>query len=189
MVSFFWACGSTGAGGSGAAERGGSPPAIHTIDFRPLAYFDQHCSRCHGPFGSYYGKDFAGDLSPVALRQKVREMAAGPGGAPVSGDSLAALVAFHQSLSSGQPFIVVTGAGGDSIFGEVSPGVPLRFTCGNRSVTPEIRGYHWALQKPDWLDGCASGDLRLAAGSKPAMTVLNPVESAYSRPPEAPTGR
>lgn len=185
MTLFLCSCGSAGAGSAGASERGSARPVIHTLDFRPLAYFDQHCSRCHGPFGSYYGKDFAADLSPEALREKISEMAAGPGGAPVSGDSLAVLVAFHQSLSSGRPFITITGAGGDSLTGEVSPGASLQLICGDQTATPEVTGYHWVTQEPEWLGSCPPEDLRLTAGNGTAITVLYPTESAYSQPTAA----
>lgn len=175
-----WGCGSMEAGKVHLPHR--SQQSIRTLDFQPLAYFDQHCSRCHGPFGSFYGKEFARDLSPAALQQKVAEMAAGPGGAPLSGDSLAALVAFHQSLSTQQPFIVVTKSDDDSLSGEVTPNVPLRISCGDQSTVLPVKGYQWAAEKPKWLGNCPPGSLRIAAGPAGHESVLNPAESAYSHP-------
>ena len=180
MLLALWCCGSMGTGKTNSSAHSGL--TVRTLDFRPLTYFDRYCSRCHGPFGSYYGKDFARDLSPEALQQKVMEMVAGPGGAPLSGDSLAALVAFHHSLSTGKPFIVITEASRDSLIGEVTPGVPLRMYCGNQVATLSVRGYRWSVRKPPWLDNCSSGELRIAAGTGGNETILNPAGAAYSHP-------
>lgn len=182
-VSFFLFCGivlglhSTGTT-TAALPGGHSPGEIRFLPFDPFQYFSRNCARCHGPGGSFYGDDFGRKHSAGELHEIVEEMAAGPGGFPLRGDSLEALVAYHRSLSQNSPFILITALHSDTLKGVVTPGAAVRLIGPDTSYTVEVSGYQWraTLQK-GWA---REGSLRIQACTVEDTTTLRPGQTAHS---------
>ena len=119
-----------------ADEKPTTAPAdapVAALDFKPIAYFQAHCANCHGDYGAFYGDGFAADLSDAKLQETVKAMCAGPGQAPLKGEELAAEIAYHRSLASGTPFVLVTQRGGGKVEGEVTDGATV--TVGGKPAT------------------------------------------------------
>lgn len=123
-----------------------SPPT--PSGFGPLSYFQQACSRCHGPNGANYGDTFGADLSDTDLHQMVEDMAAGPGGKPLEGESLNAQVAFHRSLVDRHPFVIVTHFDQRNLQGETIPGAMIQITVNGKSYDATVSGHRWTIQFP-----------------------------------------
>ncbi|MCF7803468.1 MAG: cytochrome c [Candidatus Marinimicrobia bacterium] len=157
---------------SGADSVAGSK----TLDFRPISYFNNQCARCHGPGGSFYGDQFAADLSPAELKHTVDEMAAGPGGAPVHGDSLEALYQYHLGLSKGKPFLVITEVSDGSIAGEVTEGTQVVLTSAGDTLHATLAENTWRIV----------GDLQIQPHSKLLLIsesdtlTVHPTRQAYT---------
>lgn len=116
----------------------------------PMAFFEQACAGCHGPFGMFYGETFAATQDDAALRKTVREMVEGPGQSSLDGHSMDALVAFHRALRqrSGGPFIVVTGLSGRELRGEASPGAIIEARIDRDTVPADLDGFEWRIELP-----------------------------------------
>ncbi len=110
----------------------------------PIDYFEQKCARCHGTMGSFYGPDFAKDLSDQELVQKIRDMAQGPAKAPLPERALAMQTAFHRSMVDGSPFLCVLRGGRTGYFGEVTPGSVVTLVQGKVTVLAKIDGFKWS---------------------------------------------
>lgn len=128
--------------------------------FAPLDYFEANCARCHGSYGAFYGEGFAKDKSDEQLRQIVKDMAEGPGNAPLDEKSLDILTTYHISLRDKKPFLVLVDRKDDNDFvvlsGEVTPDSRLSFR-GEKSVAVSLDGHQWKLRvsaKTDWKKAC-----------------------------------
>ncbi len=98
-----------------AAMRGGHrqaskplPPEPKAEESRPLAYFAAHCQRCHGPEGSRYPDDLA-SRTDAELKDAIREMAEGPGAAPLGEGGLELQLALHRAIRAKEPFLQIAG--------------------------------------------------------------------------------
>lgn len=122
-------------------------PADTAADFKPafaaMDYFDMNCARCHGPQGSFYGKQFGQHLTDAVLTKFVKDMAEGPGNAPLQEDDLKVEVAYHRALVAGEPFVSVTGNDNGTLSGEVSPGSSV--TIDGKAAT--VEGMKWSGPK------------------------------------------
>ena len=116
---------------------------LRILDFQPIKYFNNQCARCHGPGGSFYGDEFARDKSMQELHSVVEEMAAGPAGSPVTGDTLDALVAYHISLSRDLPFITIDTLSDSVLAGEVTQTSSVRIMTDDGGYTAAINGNRW----------------------------------------------
>lgn len=117
--------------------------------FAPLAYFDAHCARCHGPNGSFYGKNFGKNLKDdAALKQIVKEMCEGPGNAPLSEISLEILTDFHRALRDDLPFLIVVAQNAKTLSGESSPDAKISLESGAKSVAAVQKGNDWKVEIP-----------------------------------------
>lgn len=117
-------------------------------EFAPLDYFDKRCASCHGPYGSFYGDSFGAGLSDAGLREVIHEMAEGPAGAPLKASELEAMTAYHRSLISKQPFVVVTAIRDNILTGEVSPGSRILLIDQGKRVPVYIEGHTWEAELP-----------------------------------------
>ena len=132
-----------------------------TLEMGPFTYFDQNCARCHGPMGSFYGENFGANLTDEQLRRVVKEMADGPGNAPIDGLALEAQIGFHRALVKKEPFIVVLEKHGSDLSGEITPGSQLE-TDTPQPTKAKITENQWVLTLPSsTLD--SSGGLKLKA--------------------------
>lgn len=120
-------------------------PAVRQVPIAPMAYFDQHCARCHGPNGENYGKEFAKGKSRAALESKILTMAAGPGGAPLSVQTAAPLVALHQAIAQKKPYIVWTGSNDQEVWGEAYLAKGLKATLRGKPVAVRMSGSQWRI--------------------------------------------
>ncbi|MBS1719379.1 MAG: cytochrome c [Armatimonadetes bacterium] len=116
--------------------------------FRPLAYFEDKCARCHGSMGSNYGDEFGKDLTDAKLVTVVRDMASGPAQAPVSEVDLRPLVAFHRSLILGKPFGIVVEVVGATVRGETTPGSKVSLRWGKVVSVAKVDGSAWSAIIP-----------------------------------------
>lgn len=141
--------------GAGAPEAGPeaerSPSPAQGVAFAPLAdspiaYFEDHCARCHGPHGSFYGEAFARVESDRQMHGVVLEMVQGPANAPIDEPSLFALVAFHRSLRDGTPFGVVTSWDAGAMAGEMTPGTTVSVVAGERVIQAEMDEATWRVE-------------------------------------------
>lgn len=125
---------------------------IHPVNFKPLDYFDQHCARCHGTNGANYGDEFGKDLTDAELVDFVDSMAAGPGEAPLEGENLKALTAFHRSLADGNPFLILTQISGHILQGETMQDAKVSLAVGDTIISATRDGANWYCTLPAGLD-------------------------------------
>ena len=160
------------------AQSNSSDTSIKTLNFRIINYFNNKCARCHGPRGSFYGGDFAQDMTTDSLRNIIHEMTVGPGGMALSGDSLSALVAYHRSLSSNSPFIAVTRLHKNTLQGEISGADTLYMLTGKDTIQAYIQDGLWSVQVQNheyFLNA------RLCTSIEKITLCLDLGNSAYSR--------
>lgn len=121
-----------------------SAPATQPVEIKPvfaaMVYFDFNCARCHGPQGSFYGKEFGQHLSDATLTKVVRDMAEGPGNAPLNAEDLKVEVAYHRALAGAEPFVSITAVESDTLRGEVSPGSSV--TVDGKPA--KVEGFNWS---------------------------------------------
>lgn len=122
-----------------------TPTVSTTNGFAPIAYYDEHCSRCHGQFGTGYLPDMGKRLNDDALRKVIREMADGPAAAPLDDAQLEAELAYHRSFLDGTPFIARVIASDADQAGEVTRGAALRAEVNGKSIPPSADGQTWKL--------------------------------------------
>lgn len=115
----------------------------------PIAYFEDHCARCHGPFGSFYGDAFAGIASDRAMHGVVQDMVEGPANSTLDDASLFALVAFHRSLRDGTPFGVVTVWNTHAMAGEMTPGTVVSVVADGRVIDAAMDEATWRVESDD----------------------------------------
>jgi hypothetical protein len=120
----------------------GAPPLPEVA---PYAYFSKRCARCHGPNGSNFGTEFGKGITDAQLVRVVREMTEGPGGEPLRGVDLDALVAWHRALIRREPFLVLLRRGSGAWSGECTPGAQVVALDGARRVSAKVVGSRWSL--------------------------------------------
>jgi cytochrome c553 len=103
------------------ATRPADAPQEATPPFTPIAYFETNCSRCHGPFGANYTPAHLAALDDKELRRNIKEMAEGPGNAPLDAASMSVLFDYHRAIAEGQAFAFVTERADRRIAGEIVP--------------------------------------------------------------------
>lgn len=126
------------------------------LEHPPLAFFESHCARCHGPHGSFYGEAFAQIGSDRRLHGVVLEMVEGPSNTHIDDRSLYALVALHRSLRDGTPFGVVTELGDGVVAGEMAPGTAVSVVVGGEVIEAEMDEASWRATLPAGADASAA---------------------------------
>lgn len=130
-----------------------APAEGQVESFAPLAYFDANCARCHGPNGSFYGKEFGKGLKDdAALKQIVREMCEGPGNAPIDDAKLEILTDFHRALRDDVPFVTIVKQSKAGASGEASPDAKLTLENGGKSLAIQQKGNAWSVNWPADFD-------------------------------------
>jgi len=121
------------------------PPetASTRLGFAPIDYFENHCARCHGPYGSFYGDEFAASLDGDHLREVVKEMVFGAAQSSLEDAEIDLLTAYHRSMVAGEPFVVVT-AGTPDLAGEVTPGATVMLVLESGEVAAQVDGHGWS---------------------------------------------
>lgn len=146
-------------------------PDVPPIDFKPISYFNDRCGSCHGNYGSFWGEGFVRDLKDAELRTVVKEMAEGPAQAPLEDQPLAALVAYHRSLTDGSPYLILTRREGSQLAGEVTPGATVVIQSGDQTIPARVDQHSWAVT----LDA-TDGDWTLIASKDGKITHLRAAE-------------
>lgn len=142
-------------------------------EFAPRQYFNQHCSNCHGDDGSNYGPEFGRHLDEVSLNRVVKEMAEGPGQAPLSAKDLKVLVAFHRSLIAGEPFAVWVEKG----LVETSKGATLTVK-GGKATLRDGSDSLWDVV----IDDPATSELVVKSGDKHVTLKLSEQSHTHKKP-------
>jgi len=158
-----------------AAAHDSLPPAPALPALAAIGYFNANCARCHGPFGSFYGKRPYHPYS--VLEADIKRMADGPSNAPLSGEALAAQVAYHQSLYDLKPFVALVKQDGREISGEVSPGSTVTVLNGAQSIPAHVEDYQWKATLPADVK---LDQLQLRAQNARGVTILPLRESRFS---------
>jgi len=114
----------------------------------PLAYFADHCQRCHGEQGSQYDPTLGKGKTDAWLVQEVTDMADGPGQGSLSGEDLKAEVAFHRSLILKEPFAFVSKFGSGAISGEALPKSTVTVVVGGKRIPAKLTETSWAASVP-----------------------------------------
>jgi hypothetical protein len=140
----------------------------------PLSYFAKRCARCHGPNGSNFGKEFGKGITDAQLVRVVREMTEGPGGEPLRGADLDALVAWHRALIRREPFLVLLHRGNETWSGECTPGAKVVALDGGRRIPAKVSGFRWSMTPP------AGARLVLEARVEARTTRLDPASRSFS---------
>ncbi len=124
--------------------------APQVTKFAPLDYFNDKCAKCHGAYGSFYGKEFATGKSDEELADTVKQMCEGPAQAPLSPHDLNVLVAWHRSLRDGKPFVASVKLEGGVWSGEATPGstVVMETSTGARTEAP-LKEHRWSAGMPE----------------------------------------
>jgi len=121
----------------------GSVAAPAPLEVGPISYFENHCARCHGGYGSLYAYPF---MAPDdELPRVVEEMCAGPAMAPLEGRPLEALTAYHIAMRDDVPFVAQVEGEGTGLFFEVTPGASLHFASGSGGAG-EVDAGLWRVQ-------------------------------------------
>ncbi|MER3496851.1 MAG: hypothetical protein C4320_08875 [Armatimonadota bacterium] len=100
---------------------------------RPIKYFADHCARCHGPGGSRYEELSA--RTDAQLKESIRTMAEGPGGAPLSEEGLRLQLSLHRAIRAKEPFIAILSVKDGKAEGEASPDAKVVTLVNNRATT------------------------------------------------------
>ncbi|RYG66741.1 hypothetical protein EON80_14855 [bacterium] len=129
------------------------PEVPKTSGFAPLDYFSAKCARCHGPNGSFYGAKFGKGLKDdAALKDAVKAMCDGPGGAPLEDPQLETLTDFHRALRDGKPYIVAVELKEGTLSGEASPDSKITLESGTKTLDVTTEGNTWSVKvEPDFV--------------------------------------
>lgn len=150
---------------------------VKPLSVLPIRYFEDHCARCHGSFGSFYGEEFGKELSDEKLQEAVKMMAEGPAGAPIQGESLSAQVAFHRALIRKEPFVAWTGRSATELWGEVTEHAKVQVRFGKRLQSASVKGSEWRVKVPAQANAQTA---QVIATWKGKQTTLLLQQSAYS---------
>jgi hypothetical protein len=120
--------------------------------FGALTYFTQHCARCHGPEGQFWGEKYARDLPLDQLRATVERMAVGPGQAPVDDAPLTALTELTHAIGTKMPYAEVTAierrGTGWVVDGEAGTEVRVTLEAGGRHYPAKLLDSGWEADLP-----------------------------------------
>lgn len=147
-----------------------------TTNFAPLDYFNDKCARCHGAYGSFYGKEFGKGKTDAQLAQVVQEMCDGPAQAHLEPRDLEVLTAWHRALRDGKPFVASVNYGNSVLSGEASPtsSVVLETTTGEKTMVP-LNGHRWSAGLPE---GVQIAHVRVESAGQ--VTELDTRTAAYA---------
>lgn len=147
MIRFVLLAVALAAGCFASQESPQIPAEVKPTGFGAVSYFEAKCARCHGPQGSFMAQGFAKDQDDAKLTASTKQMAEGPGAAPLNDDELKVEVAYMRAISEGKPFIVWTEAK-DGVQGETTA-EKMTATVDGKAAPVEVKDGSWALPKGD----------------------------------------
>ena len=155
-------------------------PSTQPLTVGPISYFEDHCARCHGSYGSGYLPESMKRHDTSSLKKLIREMAAGPAQTPLDGADLDAQVAYHQSLLAKSPFIAITENTDDHISGEATPGAAIQLKIEDRIIDVPMDEYAWSISR-DEIGASALPEATLIL-EKDGVEVTLPLSEVFSEP-------
>ena len=128
--------------------------------FAALDYYGNHCARCHGIEGANYDTQSLKKRDDASLHQVIKEMAAGPGQAPLEEEQAKVETAWHRALIENQPFVSVTeivrADDQIQIKGEATSDATILLSCITAPDAPQVLavrdGVTWSAQLPANVD-------------------------------------
>lgn len=157
-----------------------APPGPRPSAFAPVAYYMDHCARCHGVDGDLYAEGWERRSTGKALADVIDEMARGPAAAPLTSEQLRAVTALHVAWQRKEPFVAWTGSSNGVWSGEVSPEAKVEVGDGRRRVAAQVRGDRWSARLPKGFRP-SSATITAIGG---ARTVLRVADGPYSHAPK-----
>lgn len=136
-----------------------SQPTTAASSFAAISYFQDHCANCHGEYGAMLSEHQT-TLPPDLMRQRVAEMARGPGMAPLEDQThIDAVAAFITSIGKAEPYATLTKVNDNTLEGEAAPGTTVIIeTPGQRSAA-KVEGHTWrAATTQPWTRILATKD-------------------------------
>jgi hypothetical protein len=152
-------------------------PAPPHPAFAAMDYYDQNCAHCHGPEGAFYGPTLGNDLTDAGLVKEVRDMANGPGNAPIKEEEIAAETAYHRSLIMRVPYVAITEKTPARWTGEATPGATITLIAGNQKIPATLTDWTWTADLPAGID---PQTIRVEAELAGKTTTLQAAEASYS---------
>ena len=133
--------------------------AIKTA-FAAMDYYGNHCARCHGIEGVNYDTQSLKKRDDASLFSVVKEMAQGPGQAPLEAAQADVETAWHRALLENQPFVSVTEIkrADDKIqlHGEATSDAKISLLCVTAPDAPQVLatrdGVSWSAELPADVD-------------------------------------
>lgn len=151
---------------------------ITPLNGAPVAYYKDHCQRCHGPSGSFYAPGFAVKRGKEGLRTVIHDMAVGPGLTKITPIELEQQVELHNAISDERPYLNWNGRKGQTLTGEKTIG-KLTASSGKKPLEVTTTGNNWSITLPAGVDP-KSVVLEIAFGKKRA--VLNLASGSVATP-------
>jgi hypothetical protein len=161
------------------------PKPVEPVKHAPIEYFNDHCSHCHGKNGIYLEAGFATGKTDAEITDEIKEMADGPGQAPLDKDDLPVQLALHRSLSDEAPFAVWTKRKDLQLSGELTPDTELKAFVGPKAIDLKVEDGRWSLNLRQAGD---LDDLRLKASKDKKVAILNFKVMPFSAPRKEPGG-
>jgi mono/diheme cytochrome c family protein len=167
---------------AGQSQQPATSPA--TLGVGPITYFEDHCARCHGSYGSGYLPESLSRRDDESLRRIIRDMSAGPAQAPLADADVDAQVAYHRSLLARVPFIATTQRTADKLAGEATAGSTLEIDVNGKRTEIPLDGHEWSVS----IDVASVRSARIIATRDGKQTVL-PATQPYSDPLDSNSAR
>lgn len=159
-----------------AAQTPPEPPK--PLKHGAIAYFRDHCQRCHGAFGGAYEDDFTKGKTLAELTDVIKSMAAGQGGSPLTDSGeLGAQVSFHYAIDKKRPFLDWTGQDGNVLTGEVTPDAKVDARYRLDSLDVQVKDGMWKLTLPP---GGEAGRVQIRASIKDVTSCMDLSKLPYS---------
>jgi hypothetical protein len=158
-----------------ASQQGNAVKVPEPLEVAPIDYFEQHCSRCHGENGMNFIPGFAAKKSDEELSGTIKDMATGPGHAPLKEADIVVQLAYHRAMSEAAPFISWTGFSHDVMEGEVTPDSKMKANLG---LKVDLEEGHWKIQVPD---GTNLSKVEISATLHEKSAILKISESSCSQ--------
>lgn len=137
--------------GASSADEPGEP----LIDMKvgPIVQFEDACSRCHGPYGSFYGDEFA-HLPHEELKEVVWDMMVGPPGLNPIEREVDAMTEYHHALREKHPFATLNNAASANIsdptevHGDVTLDTKVILQKNDSTREAMVKGNTWKVENP-----------------------------------------
>ena len=147
-------------------------------EFQAITYFEDRCARCHGAYGGNYDTAHMAQSSDEKLRQVIRDMAEGPGQAPLDDRQLDAETAFHRSLLDGKPFVsfnaMMRSDEKTILSGEVTPEATVQIRLDQTTIAATVDEHTWQATLPANFDVAHAFVVAAKGDAKTELSLMQP---------------